>query len=225
MKCRMCLGLLLVLCSILAAQDFKWIKTLEIDGNGIMQGPPMDLKGSKWRVRYTSKDNSPILVELYSANGASKKEIIRSNNKQATSGTRVVDYRGGFDKGFLRIRGTYSGWKVVFEQFVDDIRGWELTKLGKIQKSFEKHGIWSGDGNESMDIPISVNDKPLRMTMTNKGQGRLKVEVVDENNIPITIAYMFSPGTYESWFYSAGKYKLRISSSDAPWVVEINELK
>ncbi|MBO4513933.1 MAG: hypothetical protein J5746_14345 [Victivallales bacterium] len=225
MKCRMCLGLLLVLCSMLAAQDFKWIKTLEIDGNGIMQGPPMDLKGSKWRVRYTSNDNSPILVELYSANGASKKEIIRSNNKQTTSGTRVVDYRGGFDKGFLRIRGTYSGWKVVFEQFVDDIRGWELTKLGKIQKSFEKNGIWSGDGNDSMDIPVSVNDKPLRLTMTNKGQGRLKVEVVDENNTPITIAYMFSPSTYDSWLYSSGKYQLRVSASDAPWVVEITELK
>ena len=225
MKYRMCLGLLLVLCSILAAQDFKWIKTLEIDGNGIMQGPPMDLKGSKWRVKYFSKDNSPILVELYNANGTNKKEIIRSNNKQTTSGTRVVDYRGGFDKGFLRIRGTYSGWKVIFEQFVDDIRGWELTKLGKIQKTFEKQGIWSGDGNEKMEIPFSVKDKSLRLTMTNKGQERLRVEIVDGNNNPITMAYMFTASTYESWFYGTGEYKIRINAGETHWVVEINELK
>ncbi|MBR6373171.1 MAG: hypothetical protein IKS20_08310 [Victivallales bacterium] len=225
MKCRLCLGLLLAICSILAAQDFKWIKTLEIEGNGIMQGPPMDLKGSKWRVRYSSQDNSPILVELYNANGTSKKEIIRSNNKQTTSGTRIVDYRGGFDKGFLRIRGSYSGWKVSFEQFVDDIRGWELTKLGKIQKTFDKLGIWGGDGGESMEIPLNVKDNPLRMLITNKSSERLKVEVVDEGNNPVAIAYMFSQGTRETWFYATGEYKLRINSSNTPWVVEVNELK
>ena len=225
MKSRLFLGLLLVCCSMLMAQDFKWHKSLEIEGNGIMQGPPMDLKGSKWRVRYSSKDNSPILVELYSANGKTKKEIIRSNNKQATSGTRVVDYKGGFDKGFLRIRGSYSGWTVVFEQFVDDIRGWELTKLGKLQKNFDKLGIWGGDGGESMEIPISVKDKPLRMTMANKGLERLKIEVVDENNNPVAIAYMFSQGTRETWFYATGDYKLRINSNNTPWIVEINELK
>ena len=225
MKCRLCLGLLLVLCSMLAAQDFKWHKSLEIDGNGIMQGPPMDLKGSKWRVKYSSKDNSPILVELFSADGSVKKEIIRSTNKQTTSGTRVVDYKGGFDKGFLRIRGSYSGWTVIFEQFVDDIRSWELTKLGKIQKSFDKMGIWSGDGGETMEIPFSVMEKPLRMSMTNSGNERLKVEVVDENNNPVAIAYMFTPNTRETWFYATGKYKLRINSNDTPWVVEVNELK
>lgn len=223
MKCRLCLGLLLVLCSILAAEDFKWIKTLELEGNGVMQGPPMDLKGSRWRVKYFSKDNVPMQVELYSSNGSRKKEFIRASNKQTMSGSKAIDYMGGFDKGYLRISGSFKGWKVVFEQFVDDIKGWELTKLGKAQKTFDKLGIWSGDGGESMEIPFSVN-KTLRLTMSNKAQGHLKVEVVNESNNTITMTYILSQGTNESWLYAAGEYKLRISSNDTPWVVEINEL-
>ena len=225
MKCKLCLVLALLLCALTGAQDFKWIKTLEIKGNGIMQGPPMDLRGSKWRVRYTSDDNSPILVELYNADGTSKKEIIRVNNKQSTSGTKVIDYKGGFDKGFLRISGSYNGWIVTFEQFVDDIKGWELTKLGKAPLKFDKFGIWSGDGGEIVELPINVQEKCWKLNMTSKAAGRLKVEVIDSHNTLVALAYFFTPSASDTWFFANGEYKLRINSVATPWVMEINTLK
>ena len=167
----------------------------------------------------------PILVELCSADGSRKLELLRSTNKQGISGSRTVDFRGGYDKGFIRVQGSLNGWQLVFEQYVDDIRGWELTRLAKVAPAFEKLGVWSGDGGETSEIDVSVDAKCWRLSMKCLEQGRLKVDVIDGAGKTVSVVYMFAPGTTENWLYAPGEYKLRVSSVASSWTLEVDTLK
>ncbi len=207
------------------AGDHKWHRSIMMNGNGIMQGPLMDIKGSKLKVKYSSGDNSPILIELYSEDGSQKMELVKSSNRQTLSGVRFFAPKKGFERGYLKVRGSYNGWQVQFEQFVDDVRGWQLTRLEKQSPEIGKIAAWSGDVDETAELPVSLDAKRSRLRFRALDNGRLKVEVIGEDGSMAALLYMFRQGVYDTWLYRPGEYKVRLTQASMPWTLEVDSVE
>ncbi len=213
----------------LHAQAYKWEKTADFSGHGTAQTVLMPIVGERWRIKYESRTRAPLRIVMMDGSGAVVCHVCR-HGAQQTSWLESGHVRGGVKSAALRIEGDMNGWSLVFEQYIDDIGGWELSKWrkncdAKWDSLLEKKGMWCGEGGDEMSCRVAVSSRPWRLVAATAEKGRLKFEVLDKDGKSILADHRLVPGSTTAWFYEAGEFTVRCSSTATPWSLSLEAAK
>ena len=202
----LCLFLLFLCCGRLQAEASCWHQNGIWEGTGTIQTDILEFRGERWRLRYRSKNGASLRVSMHTPDGSFITNLISQRGLNNSQGGRS----GAIDlprmkNAYLVISGS-EAWQVSLEQYVSEVDSWELLQLAK--RIIE------------MDVPSNH----WRCDIQAFGEGRLRVEVFDENGKLCYRGIQLNAGHVKSWFHRKGHYTLKVSPMDTDWsfLVEMN---
>ena len=211
------------------AQANKWEKTVEFSGYGTTQTRLMPMLGEKWRIKYTSKTRSGVIIDMLAPDGQILSHVLHYQSMQSPY-TESWNITPGMEWVAFRIEGDINGWTVTIEQYIDEIAGWQLFKWRRddeanTQKKLVRHAMWVGDASEETSQKVTIQAKRWRILAKSHQTGRLKYEVLNGDGVRIVSNYRLEAGTSESWIYTQGEFTVSCSSIGTPWdlIIDIDE--
>jgi len=220
-KTALAFFLLLSCVSLCWAEGYIWKKTLTCSAIGTINTPVFKLIGDKWRIRYSSKNQGPLLVHLYNEDGTFNRTLAKFNLVQGPKTFSGINPFGEKEV-FLQIIGNEATpWVVELEQYVDEIQGWQIYRAQKQTHVLEKYGAWTGEAGEEVTIPLDIPAKHHRISYQAMEQGRLLVDVYGKDGYRKVHCYLFAAGTGHSWLHGDGNTVIKISSIGTPWLVSV----
>ncbi|MBQ6471966.1 MAG: hypothetical protein IJJ33_08280 [Victivallales bacterium] len=219
-----CLCLLILCGEHLFAQASCWHQDGVWTGTGTFQTDILEFRGERWRLRYRSKTGASLRVSMHTPDGTFIANLISQSGLNNSQGGRS----GSIDlprmkKVYLMISGS-EAWQVSLEQYVTEVDCWELMQLAKRSPALDKFGVWSGEAGMERVIELDVPSDHWRCTVKAFGQGRLRVEVFNEEGKLRYRSVQLDAGSVYSWFHRKGHYTLKVSPMDTDWsfLVEVN---
>ena len=211
------------------AQANKWEKTVEFSGYGTTQTRLMPMLGEKWRIKYTSKTRSGVIIDMLAPDGQILSHVLHYQSMQSPY-TESWNITPGMEWVAFRIEGDINGWTVTIEQYIDEIAGWQLFKWRRddeahTQKKLVRHAMWVGDASEETSQKVTIQAKRWRILAKSHQTGRLKYEVLNADGTRIISNYRLEAGTSESWVYTQGEFTVSCSSIGTPWdlIIDVDE--
>ena len=211
------------------AQANKWEKVVEFSGYGTTQTRLIPMMGEKWRIKYTSNTRSGVIVDMLALDGQILSHVIHYQSQQSPF-TESWNITPGMEWVAFRIEGDVNGWKVVIEQYIDEVASWNLFKWRRddeanVQKKMVRHAMWVGDASEETSQKVTIQAKRWRILAKSYQTGRLKYEVLNADGVRIVSNYRLEAGTSESWIYTQGDFTVSCSSIGTPWdlIIDVDE--
>jgi len=221
MKVQALCILLVAICGAMAsAQASRWVEVARWSGCGMLQTQELPFIGEEWKVKYTSKSQSPCTVEMLDKSGTPIATLLNYKNLQGPW-TASGDITPSMAKAYLKIDGNKYGWTLVLEQYVDDIAGFNIHKFKKENSKYEAYGAWTGEGGDEISIPVNIPSKNWRLTMNAFEPGCLFVEAHDAAGNCLLNNFIINAGTAFSWFHQEGDFVIKASSIATPWTMTI----
>ena len=211
------------------AQANKWEKVVEFSGYGTTQTRLIPMMGEKWRIKYTSNTRSGVIIDMLAPDGQILSHVIHYQSLQSPF-TESWSITPGMEWVAFRIEGDINGWKIVIEQYIDEVASWELFKWRRdneanTQKKLVRHAMWVGEASEETSQKVTIQAKRWRILAKSHQTGRLKYEVLNGDGVRIVSNYRLEAGTSESWIYTQGEFTVSCSSIGTPWdlIIDIDE--
>ncbi len=221
MKIPLVLSILVALTMSVSA--YTWDKTITLQGRGVRQSCVFPVVGEKWRIRYVPKARGNVKIELLDEDGVA---IMTPLNYRNLDMPQTVSGRSNsaIKNVSLRVEGAVNGWTCTFEQYVDEIGGWDIYRWrneGKDVKRFEKFAMWTGDAGDEFETTVNVTAKKCRLLFETFEPGKVKIELIDSNGKCHLLNYHLDKGESDGWVFAPGEYTLKVTSIGSPWTVSI----
>ncbi len=215
--------------SAVYAQANKWEKTIEFSGYGTTQTRLIPMLGEKWRIKYTSKTRSGVIIDMLAPDGQLLSHVIHYQSLQSPF-TESWSITPGMEWVAFRIEGDINGWTVTIEQYIDEVASWQLFKWRRddeanTQKKLVRYAMWVGEASEETTQKVTIQAKRWRILAKSLQTGRLKYEVLNADGIRIVSNFRLDAGTSESWVYTQGEFTVSCSSIGTPWdlIIDVDE--